>query len=205
MSANIVKDFFSGFSQVLNYPPVKEGVKNFACIPTLFGGLIWITDTPFEYISGQINYVAPVYSNENLQRNEKIKRITLTFINTIGDLSFIGSAIATRPCIKCIAFLGGYVSNSLYLEKIFGANTIFASNPWHPRHVISFAPLLGLPLLIKSIYSTVFTSADQLELEDAPFDGSKSIFIPGLLFYNIITSRPVLHWGNQLVSHIIRV
>lgn len=87
-------------------------------------------------------------------------------------VSLLLSASVSRPGVRVVSGLAG----NFFTEELFGANTIFAVNPWHPRHVISFvAVALALPAI---------------------FCWSDKDLCPKALF-NTVTSRPFLHQVNK--------
>ncbi|MBS0620263.1 MAG: hypothetical protein JSS61_02250 [Verrucomicrobia bacterium] len=94
-----------------------------------------------------------------------------------AKLSLILSAATARPCV-------------LIFSAVLGSSGIFAENPWHPRHVFSIvAVILALPAI-------AVRSSTQKRNEPGPWlTDAKVRMMAG---FNLVTSRPVLHLGNQL-------
>lgn len=92
--------------------------------------------------------------------------------------SLILSAAVSPPGIYIISSVAKRLFSEEQLTSAFGPNTIFAVNPKHPRHVASIgAVVLALPTLVRS--------------ESTPPKFLMTLF-------NTVTSRPVLHVGNQI-------
>ena len=95
---------------------------------------------------------------------------------------------------------------------MFGPNTIFAVNPWHPRHVVSIAAvILALPSLAQSAYKGInWTYKKIREYQSTSSNRSDvSVWLTDtklriMTLFNTATSRPVLHLGNQLCRFILR-
>jgi hypothetical protein len=82
------------------------------------------------------------------------------------------------------------------LNKIFGPNTVFAVNPWHPRHVVSIAAvILALPSIPQGI-----CGAQSKEKYTSWLTDRKIYF---MALFNLVTSRPLLHLGNRFCSYYI--
>lgn len=130
----------------LNHPEVKETVKNGA---------------------GSLTFAVGAWSGLDLVCSKKKE----TPFNKMVKVSLVVSALASRPGIFILSRVFGLCGS---WERLCGPNTIYAVNPCHPRHVISFvAALLTIPAL--------WTTNRWLCLA---------------AFFNFLTSRPVLHIGN---------
>ncbi len=142
----------------LNQPTVKESVKNSAGLITCLFGII------------------EIYCLMFLKQNTKTSPSLF-----LAKVSICLSPLITRPGVFLMTSLAGMLS--IQTESYFGDHTIFAVNPWYPKHIASFAAVLfGLPALYQKIKA------------DARI--SNAIFF--VLIFNTLTSRPVLHLTNQL-------
>ncbi len=200
--ATIDKNFVGTVSSFLNKPEVKQGVKDYAGLATIvFGGM------------QEIHFLNSSASSK-------------TWTEATGRFSLILCAAATPLSYRiCSRFVDKAVSQQ-FLVNTFGPNTIFAVNPWHPRHVISFvAVACTLPTVIVAIYDAalgvigkVFKSKkeedlskntdwteDQLKERPKPTNHEflTSTKVKWMVLFNFVTSRPVLHLGNQLARKIL--
>lgn len=99
------------------------------------------------------------------------------------------------------------------LNRVFGPNTIFAVNPWHPRHVISIAVvILALPSLAQSACKGINWAYKKIrQYQNKATNGSDvKIWLTDtkirlMTLFNMATSRPTLHLGNQLGRFILRL
>jgi hypothetical protein len=170
MDMNAVRNGARATACFLNQPVVKEGVKNVAGSLTLAFGLVEIYD---------------LYRDRNtLAKDLTVEKV----IRVSARVSLILSAGVSRPGVYLISSLVGCVFSTEQLTRVFGPNTIFAINPWHPRHVVSIvAVILALPAVVQMVTKG--------------FSGMKLQLMTG---FNTMTSRPVLHIGNQLCHSLIR-
>ena len=111
-----------------------------------------------------------------------------------------------RKCISCFDWsnfsLGseGYFGDCprlLYpqkLESMFGRNTIFAINPWHPRHIASIA---ALAFMAPTIVRSVGILAGRVKPEKT--DRLARTLTWGVLF-SFVFNRVVLHSVNQFAG-----
>lgn len=157
----------SGVVHLLNQPLVKEGIKYGAGAATFCVGLHEVC------CPSKKNYTTTT---------EKVLAVC-------SKTSLILSAGVSRPGIYLISTLTGSLFSTAALARVFGPNTIFAVNPWHPRHLASIAAvILALPPLVH-----------------AAWHRGKSQEPSAWLLFNTATSRPVLHIGNQLAQSLIKV
>jgi hypothetical protein len=71
-------------------------------------------------------------------------------------------------------------------SEYFGLNTIYAFNPWHPRHVLNItANILSSAALVKWVFNRFAPSRETLGLMVA------------LGAFNFITGRSTLHMAND--------
>jgi len=85
------------------------------------------------------------------------------------------------------------------LEAVFGPNTTFALNPWHPRHVCSIAAVIQL------MYQGISWICREIEqFQDQPQDHwLTDLKVRIMVLFNTITSRPMLHVGNRIARLIV--
>ncbi len=122
------------------------------------------------------------------QTNSNASEENKAFIACIRT-SLILSAAVSRPGVLLISTLAGRVCSSQTLEKAFGPNTIFALNRRHPRHAASFAAVVfAVPSLIQLFYK---------HSRNCSWEKCAIVF-------NTITSRPILHIGNQMGKYVLR-
>lgn len=167
------KRLLSGTVQLLNQPTVKEGVKKVAGAATLVFGL------------AEIYQVYRDFSTKSEATPLNWTQVAQKVVIASARVSLILSAGVSRPGVVIISTLVGSFFTTEQLNHVFGPNTIFAINPWHPRHVISIAAVvLAVPFLLKK------------------WNGETKLGC--MTLFNTITSRPSLHIGNQLGRFILR-
>lgn len=155
----------------LNQPVIKESVKE---------------------MFGLVTFIFGIREVLHLAENGFQKTSTIILIS---KFSLILSASVTRPSIFIASSVIHLIATPEQLDSFFGPYTIFLSNPWHPRHIISFiALLLALPLTFQTLYDILFHK----DLEEE----NKSLRFKTL--FNTFASRPILHIGNRLSSYLIR-
>ncbi|MGZ3732296.1 MAG: hypothetical protein ACXU9U_00955, partial [Parachlamydiaceae bacterium] len=116
----------------------------------------------------------------------------------------ICTGLTSQPGVFIASRLLGLAFSTPQLERVFGPNTIFVINPTHPRHIISIAgAILMAPQALHNFY--LFgknvcqkISAYRNNQIDEPVE-----FGLLLLPFIELTTRPVLHLGNRLVSLMI--
>lgn len=172
---SIIINPFDHIYWLINQPPIKEAIKE------IFG---WIT-----FLFGVREVLLLI---QNGFRN------TSTLV-LISKFSLILSASVTRPGIFVISHFSYIFFETEQIEALFGPYTIFMSNPWHPRHIISFiALLMALPLAIQTIRDLL--KANNREVENEGWNKSLRI----MTLFNTIASRPILHIGNRLSWYLIK-
>lgn len=198
------KDIVREAVRVLNTPVVKEGVKNIAGSVTFAFGIMELYDISQilrgRKISTEIDTEVPSW----LQVANKISIIC-------AKISLILSAGVSRPGIYIISNLAGSLFSAEQLKRAFGSNTIFAVNPWHPRHVVSIAAVaLALPSIVITIGKGVnWTCSKLCQYKDQPDMQYQSSWLTDakvrvMVIFNTVTSRPILHVGNQAGRFILR-
>ncbi len=137
----------------------------------------------------------------NLSNPDWIQTANKT-IDLSAKISLILSTAISRPGISLISLLAKHIFPIKYLEKLFGPNTIFAVNPWHHRHLMSFTALaFAFPLLVRTLCTEMlsFYKNQQEEYSDRCKKGIiTNAMLCYMTFFNVLTSRPVLHIENQL-------
>lgn len=200
-----IKNLFNTSVNLLNQPIIKEGVKNIAGSVTFVFGLVEIYDiyqiTRGREISTEISLNSP-----------KWIKVANKVVIVCAKISLILSAGVSRPGIFIISSLVGCVFSTTQLDQTFGPNTIFAVNPWHPRHVISItAVTLALPSVILLNYKGINWTCKKIRQHRNTPTANHNIRsrltdtkIRLMAIFNTITSRPTLHIGNQLGQFILR-
>ncbi len=196
---------------LLNQPLVKQGIKNVAGSVTFVFGLVEVYDV-YQILRGR------EISTESYATYPKWIQIAYKVIIVSAKISLILSAGISSPGVFIISSLVGGIFSTHQLNRVFGPNTIFVINPWHPRHIISLAAvLLALPSIAQStylgihqIYKKVHLTQSLQNLPSLPRDRPGTHYwltdakIRLLTLFNILTSRPTLHLGNQLGRLILR-
>lgn len=199
------KNLFNTSVRLLNQPIVKEGVKNIAGTVTFVFGLVEIYDI-YQIARGrEITTEACLGHSQWIQVANKVMIVC-------AKISLILSAGVSRPGVFIISSLIGCVFSTSQLNRVFGPNTIFAVNPWHPRHVVSIAAVvLALPSLTQSACKGINWAYKKIQqYQDASTDSLDvrvwltDAKIRLMTLFNTVTSRPTLHLGNQLGRFILR-
>jgi hypothetical protein len=145
----------------LNSPPVKNGIKN-AIGAVSFSGAIY---TLYE-----------VATKMAVRRKDTDK--TILFLQT----SIILNGIASRPGLAICEWALHQVATPATLASIFGQNTIFEINPWHPRHQFNVAVnIIAAVALVHVVYT-----------RKAPRS------IAALTVFNFLAGRSTLHLANDV-------
>lgn len=165
----------------LNQPNVKQGVKYaFGAFTLGVGGFALL-----EAVRGK---VYTKYTKTTGQWPSIADRVTLAFAQT----SLVLSAAVTPVGVWAISKAVTKVFSSAQLAKVFGPNTTFEANWKHPRHVVSLVALgLALPMIVRRFFITPDNFPGERRLNDC-------------ILFTVITSRPVLHQGNQLAQRLIK-
>lgn len=182
--------------RTLNQPFIKEGIKNVVGSITFAFGVIELCDL-YQLFRGR-EITTETYSNQPqwIQVANKVSIVC-------AKISLVLSAGVSRPGIFIISSTIGSMFSSRQLEKLFGPNTIFAINPYHPRHVASIvAVVLALPTLGQSIYLGTRWVYNKTQMNRSDTSSTSSGLtdnkVRSMNVFNALTSRPVLHLGNQL-------
>lgn len=180
--------------RLLNKPLIKEGIKDVAGVVTCAFGIVELYDIYQimcgREIGGDLDPQAPAWA-----------QVATKVSIFCAKLSLVLSAGVSRPGVFVISTLVGQVFTTPQLEAVFGPNTTFALNPWHPRHVFSIAAaILALPAVLHLMYQGVSWVCREVEqFQDNPQDHWLTDFnVRIMALFNTITSRPMLHVGNRL-------
>jgi len=188
---------FNSAIRLLNQAPVKEGVKNIAGAVTFVFGLVEIHDI-YQIARGrEITTEACSNYPKWIQEAHKV-------IIVCAKISLILSGGVSRPGVFIISSLVGSVFSTSQLNQVFGINTIFAVNPWHPRHIISIvAVILALPSLAQSTCKAINWTYKKIQhyQDNSTNKQDVKIWLTDtkvrlMTLFNAITSRPILHLGN---------
>jgi hypothetical protein len=198
-----VKNSVASISSFLNQPIIKEGVKNVAGAATFVFGLAEVYDL-YQILRGR-----SISTEAAAAPTWKDTAVTVTIV--CAKISLILSATTSRPGVFVISSLAGQLFTTAQLEGAFGANTIFAVNPWHPRHVTSIAAvILALPTMTYSAYrGAAWLYHRVVQHQAAPGSATNNqtwltdAKVRAMTLFNTITSRPVLHLGNQFSRVIV--
>lgn len=188
--SSVSTSFLKASVSFLNQPLVKEGVKNIASTVTFGFGLLQVYDV----LCGR------EISTMSSSTDPKWVQVANKIVIVCAKISLILSATVSRPGVFLLSSLSGIVFSQGQLNRAFGANTIFAVNPWHPRHLVSLAAvILALPSVMQSTYrgfQWVCKTIQKNEVSTGSWLTDSKIRLMAL--FNTVTSRPVLHIGNQL-------
>lgn len=195
----ITKSPFEGTVQLLNQPFIKETIKKVVGTVTFVFGILEAYDICLILSGSEI-------SSDVSTADPKWMQVANKVVVIFAKISLILSATVSPPGVFIISSLVGCFFTTPQLDSVFGPNTIFAVNPWHPRHVISIvAVVLALPSLVQSAYHGVNWVIRKIRhYEPIPSEESQQrpwlsdTVIRTMTLFNFITSRPMLHAGNQL-------
>jgi len=155
----------------LNHPVVKQNIKNLAGLMTCLFGLMELSSLFFKI---------------NKENNNS------TIFLFFSRISIFLSPLTTSFGLWLILNLS--LLFPFQIESFFGKNTIFAINPWSPKHVVSImAVCFALPALFASFKCWLYRKVTN------PIVSSWILFV---LLFNTLTSRPVLHLMNQLALYL---
>ena len=156
-----------GSVRLLNQAHVKEGVKNVIGCMTFFGGL-----AAFSQMSCKSKTSSDWWGTADKA------------ISFFLKASIVLSLIASRPSLY---FWEKIAIPRTWLE-IFGPNTVFALNPWHPRHLLNItANALSAAALVKWVFDRCAPSPEALG------------FLVALGAFNFLTGRSTLHLANHVL------
>lgn len=180
----------------LNQPGVKEGVKNIAGSITFVFGLLEIHDI-YQILRGR------EISNEVASNPPTWVQVANKVVIACAKISLILSAGVSRPGVFILSSFVGGIFSTVQLNRVFGPHTIFAVNPWHPRHLISIAAVIfALPSVVQSTYKGIdlaYKKVRYYQNNRNVQSGLTDAKIRLMALFNTITSRPILHIGNRIL------
>lgn len=184
---------FGASVHFVNQPLVKEVIKNFAGSITFVFGLVEIYEL-YQIIRGR------EITDEDCSAYPRWIQITIKVMVISSKISIILSAGVTHPGIFIISSLVGCFFSTAQLDSVFGPNTLFVINPWHPRHIISIiAVILALPSVMRSVYQGIQWIFKTLSKQSA-----SQYKIQVAVLFTTLMSRPVLHLVNQLGRFVLK-
>lgn len=190
--------------EFLNQPVVKESIKKIAGVAAATFGIIEAYDLYLVFrdkraISDERNPQSPRW----MQVGHKIAILTL-------KLSIVFNGLASRPCLYAAGKTAGFFISEARLATLVGQNTIFAVNPWHPKHILSLsATVCSLPSKVQSIYRTVLwiyakiAGKEYQKPKIIPTGGWMSDHRARMISHiNTILGRPFLHGAHLVLARI---
>ena len=149
--------------KILNSPAVKEGIKNAFGAITFFGG------------------IAVLYYNSRTEKASTTEKTLDIFLKA----SIVFSCIASRPGLYLCEKVIHRIATPATLENLYGRNTVFEINPWHPRHRLNIAVnVLSSAALFKWVYDRYLSRP--------------ASWLVALGVFNFATGRSTLHMANDL-------
>lgn len=193
------KRIFNASVRFLDQPVVKERVKSIAGTVTFVFGLMEIHDI-YQITRGR------QISCEACSNHPQWVQIANKVVIICAKISLILSAGISRPGIFIISSLLGCIFFTAQLNSLFGTYAIFAINPWHPRHIVSLAAVIfALPSVAQSACKVTLWAYNKIQQYNNHPVGRLNIKtwlttskIRLMTLFNTVTSRPLLHIGNQL-------
>lgn len=162
----------------LNTYPVKEGIKNVIGTLTFGAGVVAL----YKYVT------TPSKKNDPSWSRTVDEKIIFTL-----KWSVALSCIASRPGLLICGWVIHPVISSKTLADIFGLNTIFEFNPWHPRHIVTIgANVLSASALVKWVFDRYVPTHQPVG------------FLVAVGAFNFFTGRSTLHLVNAACRHFFR-
>lgn len=193
--SNVIKVVVQATVKFLNAPPVKETVKNTIGVASCVFGAVEAYDL-YQIARGRV-------STEPGSNNPKWIQVAEKVIIICSKISLLLSAGVSRPGVFVVSSLVGLIFSTTQLDKVFGPNTTFAVNPWHPRHVISFvAVLFALPSVVQSAGKAINWGNKKIQPSQTVEEKKEAqpwltrMRLRLMVLFNTIFSRPVLHKLN---------
>lgn len=199
---NILYNNFQSTVVFLNQPLIKESIKNIVGTVTFIFGLIEIYDICLTLQGKEITTPTTSQDPEWLVVAHKV-------IIVCAKISIILSALSSPPGVFLASLAVGCFFSAAQIENVFGPNTTFEKNPWHPRHVVSIAAIIfALPSIALTVYQTVDWVCRNIEyfyFEEVDNENNwlSDIKVKVMTLFNTATSRPILHIGNQLARSVL--
>lgn len=200
---NAVSGFAQGLFQttvhVLNQN--KEKIKTITGIFTFVFGLIALQNL---YRISQGERVMTGYYASDSYWKQRFSEVSMV----CAKFSLVFSAVASVQRIPLVR----HVFSAPPLEAVFGPNTTFALNPWHPRHVASIvAVALAAPSLIESSCHGMYWIYKKIQKQNClTIDvGRHHIWLtdsrvrPMVWFNTFISSRVTQHLVNRFAQAML--
>ncbi len=183
----------------LNQPIIKEGIKNVASCAAFVFGLYEIYDDVV-HITEELRGRAtpPTEGKKEFSWMKTAGKVLLV----VSKISLLLSCFTSRPGLIICGWIAGKLFTPPQLQSLFGSNTIFAVNPYHPRHLANLAAfILGLPALVKSIYDFSMwlkhtVTCALANAEAAPETNRRAYIVQIMATINTLFSRTMLHLVN---------
>ncbi len=191
-------------AQFFNQPVVKEGLKNVFSVVTVAFGFLGAYDL-YQTLKGRN------ISSEKDANDPKWLQVASKIALLAAKVALILSAFVSRPGVIVVSFLVNFIVSPAQLERVFGPNTIYAINPLHPRHLMSFvAAALAVPLVVLTIIKSLSWVFKKVIGQSNPAKSVQNATqilsdsnVLQMTFFNAITSRPMLHLGNRITRIIL--
>jgi len=168
----------SSIINYLNTYPVKENVKDMIGSLAFGAGIVAL----YKYRG-----IPPKNSDQNW--TSTADRTIIFFLKW----SVVLSCVVSRPGLRICGWMIHPLISPKTLADIFGLNTIFEFNPWHPRHVFTIgANVLSATALIKWVF-------DRYAPTPQPVN-----FLAAVGAFNFFTGRSTLHVVNAACRHFFR-
>ncbi len=197
----------------LNNPAVKNGIKSVASYAA-FGFGVWeIYDNAIDLKEAWQNRKRASLAQQD-DSGWEITALKATFV--MARISLVLSLLTSKPGADICSWTAGRVFSQARLLQLFGPNTIFAVNPYHPRHIANVAAcVLGLPALIKSVVDggewvtrkfVAFCNGASVQSSNSVGAGSiagatdvriQNLRVQLTASFNTLFSRTTLHSVNQ--------
>jgi hypothetical protein len=197
----------------LNNPAVKNGIKSVAGVAAFAFGVWEIYDNVIDLKEAWQNRKrGPLAQQEDFSWQKTTLKATVV----MARISLVLSCLTSKPGAAICSWTGGRVFPEARLLQLFGPNTIFAVNPYHPRHIANIAAcVLGLPALIKSVVEggewvtrkfVAFCDRSSVQSSNSVGAGSmagatdvriQNLRVQLTASFNTLFSRTTLHSVNQ--------
>lgn len=167
-SINLGKNCLSQLSLVLNQPNVKQNIKN---------------------VIGYFTFAIGPWVAVSTVSDLKDRAKTLSLSDLSSRFSLMLHAAVSPTGIIVISKIANTIFSRTTLDRC-GEYTIFAINPWHPRHVVSIAAVLfAIPAFIHVMNKKIVQKQNLQERDN----------VHALALLITLMSRPIQHIVNQQV------
>jgi hypothetical protein len=135
----------------------------------------------------------------------------LKIVRACSEISLLCSGLTSRPGVYVIARIASAILSKARQEALFGPNTIFAINPWHPRHVVSVAAFIfALPAMIHNICRLGAWVHRKITQQPTVVHANINVRRPtdrevlAMLIVATIFGRVTQHLANSYLSRLVR-